>query len=99
MRSKPQKREIDRIADDLLAKLDARLRRPLTELSSFLEWLRRVRFRSEASERTVIEALRAELENFERALLYREPETAALLHDISSLRHQIAELAKGPEKQ
>jgi len=93
-------REIRRLVDDLLAEFDARLRRPLNDLSSFFEWLRCVRFGSEAAERAIIKELRATLPTFERSFLYGETDMAALRAAIATLRRQIIELAnKAPEQQ
>jgi hypothetical protein len=87
------KREIERMADDILAKLDARLRQPLNELSSFFEWLRRVKFRYEGRERLVAAGLSAEMETFEKSM-FSEDQVKALSALISEYRQRIIEMAK-----
>jgi hypothetical protein len=87
------KREIERMVEDILAKLDARMRRPLNELSSFFEWLRRVKFRHEGNERLVAAALSAQMERFEKGM-FSDDQVKALSAMIADYRGLIAEMAK-----
>lgn len=90
-------RELERLVDHLLAKFNAQLRMPLNEVSSFFEWLRGVRFRSDAVALEVIETLRAESSKLELKL-YRQEDIATLRTALATLRRQIGELAnKAPE--
>jgi hypothetical protein len=90
------KREIEEMADDIVAKLDRRLRRPLNEMVSFFEWLRRIKFKSSSSERLVAAALSDEMERFEKGM-FSDAQVAAISQTISDYRQRIAEMAKSKD--
>ncbi len=92
------KREIERMVDDILAKFDARVRRPLNEMTSFFEWLRRVKFNSRSNERLTATALAAEMEKFEKSIFLPEDEVKALSAMIAKYRQYIGEMAKKGEQ-
>ena len=90
------KREIERMADEVVAKIDARLRRPLNEMTSFFEWLRRVKFKSASSESLVAAALTVEMERFEKAM-FSDAQATAISQMIATYRQLIGEMAKSKD--
>jgi len=93
MPSEPKK-EIEQVVDDILAKLDARLRQPLNEITSFFEWLRGVKFKSFSAERIVAAALSSDMAIFDKSMFFSEAQVKALSEMISTYRQQIAKMAK-----
>lgn len=81
------------MADEIAAKLDARLRRPLNETVSFFEWLRRIKFKSASSESLVAAALSANMELFEKGM-FSDAQVSAHSQMIAAYRQRISEIAK-----
>lgn len=91
MRLKRQS-ELESLVNEIVARLDRRLRRPMSDVFTTFEYIRRLKFKSAAAEAQVVLALRATMPKFEQCL-FADGQIIELSRSIEVLKHQLAAIA------
>jgi hypothetical protein len=89
--------QLEATIEDILGKLDGRVRRPLEEITAFFEWLKLVEFTSATNEALTAAALSSEMEKLGPNMFRPEDQVRALSRTLKEYRTRITELAKKTE--
>jgi hypothetical protein len=89
-----QRTEVGKVVDEIIARINQRMRRPMNEVVANFEYIGRLKFRSRVDELQIAAALRERMPLLERGL-YSEEQMATLVAAIAAVKKNLTAIARG----